>query len=214
MAFVITVGALKGGVGKSTISTTLACALFRSGYRVVVLDADGQGSATDWASVAASAEHEIPPVRQPSTDTARTDIEQLASTYDAVIVDTAPRLDRVLRGILRVSDLLLVPVLPSGPDIWALRQTLDAVDEVKEEHSFRVALVLNRVSSRRKVTQASIQAIKNFGLPLVGSLGERAAFAEAITTGSDVFALEDPKAHNEATELAQAVANALATEAA
>ena len=38
----------KGGTGKSTIATNLATALHRSGHRVVLIDADPQGTATDW----------------------------------------------------------------------------------------------------------------------------------------------------------------------
>ena len=38
----------KGGTGKSTISTNLATALHRRGSKVVLIDADPQGTARDW----------------------------------------------------------------------------------------------------------------------------------------------------------------------
>ena len=38
----------KGGTGKTTLSTNLACA-FATAFPVLLLDADPQGSAQDWA---------------------------------------------------------------------------------------------------------------------------------------------------------------------
>jgi chromosome partitioning protein len=48
MGNLIAVGNLKGGTGKSTIAVNLACALAADGATVVLVDADAQGTVTDW----------------------------------------------------------------------------------------------------------------------------------------------------------------------
>ncbi|MGH6916933.1 MAG: ParA family protein, partial [Geminicoccaceae bacterium] len=48
MGKLIAVGNLKGGTGKSTIAVNLACALRAADRTVALVDADPQGTATDW----------------------------------------------------------------------------------------------------------------------------------------------------------------------
>ena len=50
----------KGGTGKSTISTNLATALHRRGSKVVLIDADPQGTARDWREGSPEGAHQDP----------------------------------------------------------------------------------------------------------------------------------------------------------
>lgn len=50
---VIAISNLKGGTGKTTTAILLATALTRLGYTATVVDLDPQGSATEWAHLAA-----------------------------------------------------------------------------------------------------------------------------------------------------------------
>lgn len=50
----------KGGAGKSTLAVCLAVEALARGQRVLLVDADPQGTARTWAEVAAEAQHPTP----------------------------------------------------------------------------------------------------------------------------------------------------------
>ena len=58
MAKVILIANQKGGVGKSTIATTLGTGLKRLGHAVLLLDADSQQSLFKWRASAEGLAHE------------------------------------------------------------------------------------------------------------------------------------------------------------
>ena len=47
---IITLSSLKGGTGKTSLSVHLAHAIALAGKRVILIDADPQASASDWAA--------------------------------------------------------------------------------------------------------------------------------------------------------------------
>lgn len=184
MPHVLAVAALKGGTGKSTISTNLAAAFHAAGSRVLVVDADPQGTIRSWGEAAAANGTDVPPVVAMSGAQLRKDVPRVGASYELVIIDTPARLGAEGKGALMVADLVLLPVLPGGADVWALRQTLEVVEEARELHPFRAALVANRMDKRTALSAELSRALKSSGLPLLKtSLGQRVAYAEALTVG-------------------------------
>jgi chromosome partitioning protein len=188
---IVTLASSKGGVGKSTLAVNLATEWTSRGRRVVVLDADPQGTATAWGEVRAASGLAKPTVLAVG-DNVRQVVLEISRDWDVVIIDTAGRQSKRLASALIVSDLALMPATPAGPDIWAMQASLDTVSEVQElRPELKAAIVVNG-EQRTKLSAQARQALDELGVPVIGSLARRTAIAEAVTAGQGVVE-RDPR---------------------
>ena len=127
---VIAVVNQKGGTGKTTISTNLACA-FADRFQVLLLDADGQGSALDWADSRAQPLLGLE-VRGVEPGRLLQDVRLRAPDYHWVIIDGPPGIARTTADAVRAADLVLIPVKPGPWDVWAVSDIVDAVKARQE----------------------------------------------------------------------------------
>ena len=109
---VIAVVNQKGGTGKTTIATSVACA-FAEIFQVLLLDADGQSSALDWADSRAQPLLSLE-VRGVEPGKLLQDVRLLGPRYHWVIIDGPPGITRTNADAVRAADLVLIPVKP-GP---------------------------------------------------------------------------------------------------
>jgi chromosome partitioning protein len=184
MAMVITVAQQKGGTGKTTLAANIAASL-ASSCRVALLDIDPQGSLCRWhslrrarlAQVASMAFSDISGWRLPA------ELERLKRDHDVVVIDSPPQLDTDARVAVRAANLVLVPIQPSMPDIWAAEGTLKlAAEERRPAH-----LMFNRAPPASKLRDAIAADIAGRALPVLRSaLGNRAGFAHAFAAGLGV----------------------------
>jgi chromosome partitioning protein len=184
MAVVITVAQQKGGTGKTTLAANLAAA-FAPSRRVALLDIDPQKSLGRWHALrrarlkqaAALAFSDISGWRLPA------ELARLRRDHDVVLIDSPPQLDTDARVAVRAADLVLVPIQPSMPDVWAAEGTLKlAADERRRAH-----LLFNRTPPTSKLRDAIAADLACRELPLLRStLGNRAGFAHAFAAGLGV----------------------------
>jgi len=182
---VVAIAQQKGGSGKTMLAAQLAVALAETGSRVAVLDIDPQGSLTIWAKLRSAAPKAAVSITCAATSGWRltSELEKLRAAHDFVLIDTPPVIDSDARRAIRAADLVLIPLQPSPPDLWAAEGTLKLAAEEKRA----VALVFNRAAAAsrlRKRMEAEIKARRLFLLE--AALGNRAGYANAFADGVGV----------------------------
>lgn len=210
MPHVIAVASLKGGAGKTTIATNLAAALHLSKHRTLLVDADPQGTSMQWGEVAASAGVDGPPVVAMKGAGLRENVHRVGEGYDVVVIDAPPRLGAEQKAAMLAAHLVLLPVTPGGADLWALGQTLEVLEDVRAlRPDLKAAIVTNRVDSRTAFSRQLLEALKKESTvpTLKASLGQRVAYAEALTAGHGVLSYPgaSPPARKEMQALAREV---------
>lgn len=180
----------KGGVGKTTLSVNLAAALALSAKRVLLIDADPQGSALDWQA-ARSAESLFPVVGM-AKPTLHKDVPGLAAGYDHVVIDGPPRVNDLARSAILAADLIVIPVQPSPYDVWAAEEIVRLIQEVAQyKESLRSVFTITRKIGNTAIGRDVAEALKSYPFPVTAtSIGQRVVFAESAATGLAVLEAE------------------------
>jgi chromosome partitioning protein len=179
----IAVAQRKGGVGKTTVSVSVAAEIARRGHNTVLIDGDPQRSACHWAEPGnlSFSVYDLALEDQGVPDWVRSVREVRA---EILVIDTAPN-DRSLGAAIAVADLVLIPCTPSGLDIEATVRTLEIIDAVRRHRNGapQMILVPNRVDLRRLEGQQLAEELAGFGEVVSPPLGDRLTFVRAFTTG-------------------------------
>ena len=180
---VIVVANPKGGVGKSTLSTNIAGYFASQGHPVILGDADRQESARLWLSLR-------PPVARAigGWDTSSDMISRPPKGSTHAVLDTPAGLRGLqLKDALRLADRVLVPLQPSIFDIYATREFIDELRELKGAGPQHIGLVGMRVDERTLAAEQLRQFTDDLGLPVLAQLRPTQNYVHLAARGLTLF---------------------------
>lgn len=177
----------KGGVGKTTLAVHIATALAQKGHKVLMVDADPQGSALNWS--ATRQDDALFPVVGLPKATLHRELSKLAGDYNFVVIDGPPRVYDVARSAILASDMILIPVQPSPYDVWAAKDIVDLIAEASSfnEH-LKSVFVINRKITNTAIGRDVTEALSEYPLCVLKSqISQRVSFAESAGQGLTVL---------------------------
>jgi chromosome partitioning protein len=187
MTKIISILNQKGGCGKTTIAINVAHSLAISGYKVLLVDSDPQGSARDWN---VQNNGSILPVIGLDRESLAADINAVKSGYDIIIIDGAPSIEKLLIASVKISDLIIIPVQPSPYDIWATSDLVDLIkarQEVTEGKPLSFFLI-SRAIKNTKLSSEVVDVLKQYELPTLKSYTtQKVIYPTSASLGQTVF---------------------------
>lgn len=181
----------KGGSGKTVTAMNLAAGLHKFGARVIAVDIDPQNMIVSWFNNG----EDIPfPYSNlaAAVDNAPREIEKLMSSYDFIVIDGRPQIDKKVTQMLMISDLVVIPLRPNTMDFSATKVLVDQIRVVQEEENpeLKFAYLLNQVADERRMLYTLCRdEIQEKGYPLFETnIRMRECYPQAYAVGATAYA--------------------------
>jgi chromosome partitioning protein len=178
---IITITALKGGVGKTTTSIHLA-AYLQENAPTLLIDADRNRSALVW-----SREDKLP-----FTVASQAGATAIIGKYTHIITDTQARPEKdELQDLVASSDLLIVPTTPNHLDIDTTIKSVELLESLGAKYK----VLLTQVDSRTKTGRNAKQILEEAKVPMFKTeIPLLVAFERSSSRGVIVRDCSDPRA--------------------
>lgn len=189
---VITIGNVKGGVGKTTIADNLAVFAVKKGKKAILVDADVQGSTMGFRNLRESDDVQAVSI---TTPTLHKDISAFSKSHDLVIIDAGGRDSATFRSAIMACDLLVIPCIASLYDLLATADTLSLLRDCRAIKDVRAQLLLNQLQANTLMARDAEDTLQEMAIesdcPVLNSkLYHRAVYKNAIVTGKGVCEYE------------------------
>jgi chromosome partitioning protein len=183
----------KGGTGKSTVATNIAACFAAEGREVLLIDADPQHTALDWRADRPDNQPLLQTIGLPVRNLHQ-ELEPFRRKYEVIIIDGGGRITATARAAVMVSDFLIVPILPSKPDLLSTQDFFrEVINEVTAVKDIQGAILINQVQTGTLINREVREHLKELHYPVFDTvLHLYVAYKEAMAAGLSVMEY-DPK---------------------
>jgi chromosome partitioning protein len=183
----ILVSNIKGGVGKTTISTHLAAAFANAGHYTILAEMDKQKSALGWLK---RRPETAAPIR--GEDWTKS-LEKVPEGPGRLVIDVpAAMKPKDVEELVRIADMVVLPLLPGAFDEAATERFLKKLDELKSirKNKVPVAIVGNRLRPRTKAADRLDIFLSGVGHQVVARLRDSQLYPDLASEGLSLFDLK------------------------
>ncbi|MDX1443220.1 MAG: ParA family protein [Gammaproteobacteria bacterium] len=185
----------KGGCGKSTLATNIA-AYFASQWEnvnVTLADFDPQQSSMDWLAERPADRPEITGINAHEEG-----LRHLAPNTDFLVMDApASTHGKDLTPLLKHTETVIVPVLPSSVDIKACSRFVQELKDNSQVQNkkVKIGVVANRVREHYTIFEELDEYLQKLRVPYIGHLRDAQNYVRAYSRGLGVWELPPYLAH-------------------
>ena len=180
---VIVVANPKGGVGKSTLATSIAGYFASRGHAVMLGDVDRQQSARTWLALRPAT---LPRIASWEVDHHEVVRPPRGTTH--VVLDTPAGLHgKRLDEVMKIADKVLVPLGPSLFDIHATHDFIRTLRAHKRGEKVQLAIVGMRTREGTIATDQLRAFLDTLKLPLLGFLRDTQHYVQLAAHGLTLF---------------------------
>jgi len=192
---ILLIGGEKGGSGKSCLAQNIAVYLQIQKHDVLLLDADPQGTTTDWVKEREENEALVSLSSVQASGNIRQTVSDLSKRYEDIVIDAGGQDSEALRSAMTIATHMLLPFRPKRRDL----KTLTTVEQlIKLAKAVNPDLIARAVitqcpalpSQSRRIEDAK-GACKSFDLePLEAVTTHRNIYDDADEDGYSVLEIK------------------------
>ena len=205
---ILTIGNIKGGVGKSTLACNIAVCLSKLPKKdILLIDGDRQGSTADFTQARNNllGVAEFTCIRAQGKEII-SQIDTMRTKFSDIIIDAGGQDNPSLRAGLVKSDQVLVPVSPRSFETWAFDDMSDLISEATITNPKLISSIVINMGFPRGSDNSQTQNIIREDYPkfklIEQIIIQRKVFSDSIGQGLSILETK-PRNEDAIAELAK-----------